>query len=82
MPEAQIAQLTDEKLCELSKGYDFEPKLEAEIGRRDLECTDEYLSCKRQGYQPRTPAFENCKNYENLQDMAGKAIKDAMRGRY
>lgn len=75
MTPEQISSLSDERLCSLQSHYDFEPKLEVEIGKRDIECTEEFLSCKRQGYIQKTPQFENCKQLESMKNMAGDLTK-------
>ncbi|OFW88083.1 MAG: hypothetical protein A3B66_07140 [Alphaproteobacteria bacterium RIFCSPHIGHO2_02_FULL_46_13] len=79
MTEEQISHLADERLCDLQANSNFEPKLEVEIGKRDIECTKEFLSCKRQGYTPKTPAFENCKNFESVKSTATNIIDDVIR---
>lgn len=79
MTAEQISYLSDERLCDLQANSQFEPKLEVEIGKRDIECTKEFLSCKRQGYKPKTPTFENCKNFENVKSMTTDIVGDVIR---
>ncbi|PZO86701.1 MAG: hypothetical protein DI626_05805 [Micavibrio aeruginosavorus] len=79
MTAEQVSHLSDEQLCDMSKSYAFEAKIEVEIGKRDLQCTDEYLACKRQGYKPRTPDFENCQNYQSMMGSASKLLGNAVR---
>ncbi len=79
MTAEQISYLSDERLCELQGNSNFEPKLEVEIGKRDIECTKEFLSCKRQGYTPKTPTFENCKNFETFKNSATTVLDDVIR---
>lgn len=79
MTEEQISHLSDERLCDLQANSQFEPKLEVEIGKRDIECTKEFLACKRQGYTPKTPTFENCKNFESVKNTASVVIDDVIR---
>lgn len=79
MTEEQISHLSDERLCDLQSRSQFEPKLEVEIGKRDIECTKEFLACKRQGYTPKTPTFENCKNFESVKNTASVVIDDVIR---
>lgn len=79
MTEEQISHLSDETLCDLQSSSQFEPKLEVEIGKRDLECTKEFLACKRKGFTPKTPTFENCKNFESVKNTASVVLDDVIR---
>lgn len=79
MTAEQISFLSDERLCELQANSNFEPKLEVELGKRNVECTQEFLSCKRQGYKPGTPTFQNCKDFENMKLFGARALDDVLR---
>ena len=60
MPQASISQLSNNQLCQLQGAYMFEPKLEVEIGKRNLNCDPAFNHCLQQGTKPNTPQMLLC----------------------
>lgn len=79
MSEDQISKLSDRQICNIRVNHLFETKLELEIGKRGLECSEEYHFCKERGLTQATPEFQNCKSNEELKTKASTAIGNALR---
>jgi len=60
MTDAQIASLSDDQACSYYNGYKPEPRLNAEIERRNLICDRHYRECLKRGNTPGTRAFAFC----------------------
>ena len=60
MPDGQIRAIGDDQLCSLQNNYRSEPRVEAEIAARGLNCDRFYRECLRRGNKPETEAMNFC----------------------
>ncbi|PZQ45686.1 MAG: hypothetical protein DI551_06665 [Micavibrio aeruginosavorus] len=58
--DAQIHDLSDDQLCVYHNNYRSEPRVEAEIAARGVNCDRFYRKCLSQGNQPGTQAMQFC----------------------
>lgn len=58
--DAQIRDLSDDQLCHYHNNYRAEPRVEAEIAARGVNCNRYYRECLRRGNQPNTEAMNFC----------------------
>lgn len=60
MPDQQILNLPDDELCRIDRNYRSEPRVQAEIRARNLNCDPYYRECLAKGNQPGTQAMQFC----------------------
>lgn len=60
MTPQEIQSLNDSRLCSIHNGYDREPRVEAEVNRRNLICDPYVRECLARGNQPGTEAMGFC----------------------
>jgi len=60
MPDGQIMALSDDQLCHYKNNYRDEPRLDAEIAARGLNCDPYVRECLRRGNAPESEAMAFC----------------------
>ena len=60
MQDAQVRNLSDDELCRMHNNYRSEPRVEAEIAGRAVNCDRNFRECLRRGNQPNTQAMAFC----------------------
>jgi hypothetical protein len=63
MSDHDISSLSDDQLCSYKNNYRSEPRLNAELARRNIlpeQCNRFYRECLRRGNQPGTEAMYFC----------------------
>lgn len=70
MTKEEVSQLSSLQLCRYKRNYADETKLEIELGKRDLDCSDEGLYCLKRGIEPMNPQYESCRNTSRMIDNA------------
>lgn len=60
MPNEQIRAMGDDQLCSLQNNYRSEPRVNAEIAARGLNCDRYFRECLRRGNKPQTESMNFC----------------------